>query len=168
MQSTFALVMVHRHFDLDQDEKLIEYRGISTPWKVGANTSSIFGYRIVPRSWAFFADVQLHPTEFRYVVSNDEGQEPKFPVGFIDEFYELLSAHGLERLLGLTAFGPDVLGDGVTEVERTVGRVSLTIPPKDGDVTETTETAWSFGCRESLNDSKFMSARVCWVCQGCK
>ena len=160
--------MIHRHFDLEQDEKLIEYRGISTPWKVGASASSIFGYRIVPRSWAFVAGAQLHPTEFRYVVPKGEDQAPEFPAGFVREFYELLSARGLERLVGLTAFGPDISSTGVAEVERTVGRVSLTIPPNDGELAESTETAWSFGCHESLNDSKFMRARVCLVCQGCK
>ncbi|KAF8247776.1 hypothetical protein K440DRAFT_293830 [Wilcoxina mikolae CBS 423.85] len=168
VQSTFGLIMLHRHFLLDQDEKLIEYRGVSTPWKVGTTSSStIFGGCIVPRCWAFFSDGQLHPTEFRFAVPGEKIQEPEFPAEFVGEFYEFVSIRGLAGLLGLTVFGTVVTVDGMREVERTIGRVSITFPI-DGEEANGTETAWTFGCHERMDDSELMNARICWVCQGCE
>ncbi|KAI5858008.1 hypothetical protein BZA05DRAFT_385560 [Tricharina praecox] len=169
--------MLHRHFSLSLDERLIEYRGVATPWSVGSKTN-IFGGRIVPRSWAFF-DGKLHPTEFQFLAPTapsptptTESPELEFPKAFVREFYDFVAHRGLDGLLGLTLF--DAVGGfpGLREVERTVGRVSVTMPMtvNDGDSDQgiSTETAWTFGCHERMDDSELMNARVCWVCIKCK
>jgi hypothetical protein len=52
MDRTFGLSMVHRHFDLMPDQKLVEYNGTSTPW-----TAGISGMREPrPSIWAFDED----------------------------------------------------------------------------------------------------------------
>jgi len=169
--------MLHRHFALSPDERLIEYRGVATPWSVGDNTE-IFGGHIVPRSWAFF-EGKLYPTEFRFQAPTTSSPPPitaasleaGFPEQFVREFYDFVANRGLDGLLGLTLF--DVVGgfSGLREVERTVGRVSVTFPviAEGGNGQDpSAETAWTFGCHERMDDSKLMNARICWVCQGCK
>jgi len=168
--------MLHRHFSLTLDERLIEYRGVATPWATGYKTE-IFGGRIVPRTWAFF-DGKLHPTEFQFRAPTGSPTPPttgspevQFPEAFVHEFYDFIATRGLDGLLGLTHF--DAVGgfSGLREVERTVGRVSVTFPATAGDGNEQdppTETAWTFGCHERMDDSRLMNARICWVCQGCK
>jgi hypothetical protein len=32
MDRTFGVTLLHRHFELDPDERLVEYRGTSIPW----------------------------------------------------------------------------------------------------------------------------------------
>jgi hypothetical protein len=164
--------MLHRHFSLSHDEKLVEYRGVATPWTVG-DSSEIFGGKIIPRCWAFF-DGELHPTEFRFEAPGKRSSTEKyteFPTGFVDEFSEFIFSRGLNRLLGLTDF--DAVGGfpKTREVERTIGRVSVTFPVTEEQDEEqrknSTETAWTFGCHERMDDSELMNARICWVCHKC-
>jgi hypothetical protein len=162
--------MLHRHFDLQSDEKVVEFRGLSTPWKV-ADSTEIFGGKIIPRSWAFSGDGSLHPIEFRFEFPADQPTqgEPVFQTGFVRELYEFLSSRGLENLLGLTMFDSVTGFSGVREVERTIGRVSVVLPVSgsDDEHRDSAETAWSFGCHERMDDSKLMNARICWVCIDC-
>ncbi|CAK7271225.1 hypothetical protein SEPCBS57363_004506 [Sporothrix epigloea] len=66
MERTFGLAMLHRHFDLGADEKLVEYQGTSTPWKAVAPEMK------EPQSsiWAFDGET-LKPTEFFYSEKED-------------------------------------------------------------------------------------------------
>ncbi|CCX12357.1 Similar to hypothetical protein FOXB_14048 [Fusarium oxysporum Fo5176]; acc. no. EGU75452 [Pyronema omphalodes CBS 100304] len=167
MHSTLGVILLHRHFLLNQDEKLIEYPGVSTPWTVGISSSSIVGGRITPRCWSISSDKQLQPTEFRFVIPGDDLFEPDFPEDFIDDFYGFLLRRGLAALMGLTMFNATDAISGNREVERTIRRISVTIPVQEAQF-EGVEAAWTFGCQENLSDSQFLNARVWWVCQECK
>ncbi|KAA8896200.1 hypothetical protein FN846DRAFT_965870 [Sphaerosporella brunnea] len=175
LHTRLGLIMLHRHFSVYSGEKVVEYNGVATPWDVG-DATEVFGGRLVPRCWAFF-DGKLCPTEFKFEPPR-RGAAPnvtEFPSEFVDEFFNFISKRGLDGLLGLTVF--DSVGgfSGPREAERTVGRVSITLPVdmwtrefEEGvEGTEPTETAWTFGCHESMDDSGLMNARICWVCHEC-
>ncbi len=67
MDRVFGLTMLHRHFDLPDNEKMVEYGGTSTPW-----AATIPGMKDPqPAIWAFDVDGPLKPTEFRYSETQD-------------------------------------------------------------------------------------------------
>ncbi|KAI5806287.1 hypothetical protein EDC01DRAFT_639419 [Geopyxis carbonaria] len=170
VQSLYGLTMLHKHFDISKEEKVVEFKGLATPWEI-ADSMEVFGGRIVPRSWGFFEDGQLHPTEFLFEPpGQDSLKRPPFSKAFVKDLYELLSNYGAERILGLTAFDSVDKFLTVREVEMTVGRVSITlqVPAGDSASVDLPETAWTFGCAERMNDSNLINARICWVCEKCK
>lgn len=160
--------MLHRHFEIDVDERVVEFRGVATPWPI--DSEEVFGGKVVPRCWGFFSDGELHPTEFSFVLPSESTvPDPNFRLAFVEEFYDLLTKWNLERHLGLTLLDP---AEYLTtrRVERTIGRVSITLPAADGqlgkDGATIAETAWTFGCQQSMDDSA-LGGRICWVCQQC-
>lgn len=148
------------------DEKLVEYGGVTTPWQL-SETNEIFGGKAVPRCWAFSRG-ELYPIEFGFNPSGEKTYpEVKFRADFVRELHGLLSQLKLDDIFGLTLL--DVGNDSIYRgIERTVGRVSVTLPITDDQATAAVESVWTFGCHESLDDSSFWPARICWVCQSCK
>lgn len=147
-------------------EKLVEYGGVATPWQL-PETNEIFGGKAVPRCWAF-SEGELYPTEFGFNPSGEDTYpEVTFWADFVKELYELLCQLELDDVFGLT-----VLNDGnllvLRGIERTVGRVSITLPITGDQATTAVESVWTFGCHESLDNSSLWPARICWVCQSCK
>lgn len=166
VHKTFGVMILHRHFDMTQDERLVEYGGVTTPWPL-SETNEIFGGKVVPRCWTF-SKGGLYPIEFGFNPSGENTYpEVKFQAGFVQELHELLCRLEIDDLFGLT-----ILDDGdlstLRGIERTVGRVSITIPVSEGQVASAVESVWTFGCHENMNNSSLWPARICWVCQDCK
>lgn len=156
---------------MEEDERLVEFRGVATPWKDVPESYEVFGGKVFPRCWGFSNNGELLPTEFGFSSGSEEhvDPEPHFDPGFLREFHQILVSNGLEKLLGLTVFDSDSL-QGNRMVERTVGRVSLTLPLKEPGWNDSAgmESAWTFGCHESMDDSNLIVGRICWVCDACK
>ncbi|KAL7275589.1 hypothetical protein RUND412_001467 [Rhizina undulata] len=166
VQKRFGLTLLHRHFDMTPNEKLVEFRDLATPW-ILPDSDEIFGGNIVPKCWAFY-DGELYPTEFGFNPSGENAfTKSTFHAEFVDELYQFLSHWDLKGVFGLVSFNHKEVTSR-RGIERTVGRVSITLPATDAETSTGVEAVWAFGCQESMNDSRMWPARICWVCEGCK
>jgi len=132
--------LLHRHFSLDNDERLVDVGGASVPWS--NDGSEALDLRILPVSWAFEGDT-YHPYEFKFVPPAEEFHEPVVPEPFLIEFNEAIKTHNMQGVLGIrslkTAKKP--------EMEITKGRANVTFD-YDSDVAEydnAIEASWAFG-----------------------
>ncbi|KAE8367094.1 hypothetical protein BDV27DRAFT_124462 [Aspergillus caelatus] len=50
LESTLGVGLLHRHFDLSDKEKLVEFNNVSTPWK-NQQGDKHSGGRILPCAW---------------------------------------------------------------------------------------------------------------------
>ncbi|KAE9566761.1 hypothetical protein CGMCC3_g17072 [Colletotrichum fructicola] len=151
MDRTFGVAMLHRHFDLDPNEKLVEYRGTSTPW-----AATVPGMEGLHGSvWAFDKDGVLRPTEFRYSGSED-AQLSSAAMEFVDRFKTLLKDLGLIGFLGLSRYpGDDFQGS----CEITNGRANINLEPQDypkdlvhiPTIWYFSTELWQRGCRCTCN-----------------
>jgi len=162
-------MVLHKHFDMTPEEKLVEFGNVSTPWLVPeANGDSVFGGKVVPRSWAYSSG-NLYPIEFGFNPPTMENfPRMSFDQDFVIELYGLLVGLGIGDLVGLTVL-PEEIHDTPYGIEKTVGRVSITLPiTPETEPTQAVESVWTFGCHERMDNSKLWPARICWVCQDCK
>ncbi|OAQ98534.1 hypothetical protein LLEC1_02773 [Akanthomyces lecanii] len=137
MERKFGLAMMHRHFDMDPSEKLVEYLGTSTPW-----AGSVAGMREPqPCMWAFDSQGLLRPTEYRYSTMTDgtfEGNELEFAAKLKAE----LASRGLFHLFGLARYPGDNFAGSC---EFTQGRANINLHPKDyPDDLRAFSTIWFF------------------------
>ncbi|PUU77178.1 hypothetical protein B9Z19DRAFT_1128629 [Tuber borchii] len=166
---TLGIMVLHKHFDMTPEEKLVEFGNVSTPWLVPeANGDSVFGGKVVPRSWAFSSG-HLYPIEFGFNPPTVENfPKMSFDQDFVVGLYGLLVGLGIGDLVGLTMLREDI-HDMPYGIEKTVGRVSITLPiTPETEPTQAVESVWTFGCHERMDNSKLWPARICWVCQDCK
>ncbi|KIM41075.1 hypothetical protein M413DRAFT_28156 [Hebeloma cylindrosporum] len=105
IEEKFGLGLLHRHFDMEPSERLVELNNISTPWD--ETDAQSIGGALLSHSW----DALL----------STFGE-------FLAELYAKLRALGLDKTLGLRAHpGPDF--DGLVEV--TVGRANINFHPSE-------------------------------------
>lgn len=163
---TVGLALLHKHFSIEEGERVVEFGHVSTPWPVPPDGRMAGGY-LVPRSWRFWDDM-LEPYEFGF---NHPGQEEykdvPLPSGFVERLRAFLDETNLLDVLGICIIGEDEI---VGRIEKNRGRVNFTVPasrPEDlsVDLTPThSPSVWSFDCKSGLNDSTIKLARACWVC----
>ncbi|KAJ5394741.1 hypothetical protein N7509_006528 [Penicillium cosmopolitanum] len=124
MDRTFGLAMLHRHFDLEPDEMLVDYEGTSVPWKSG----HVSGMK-PPQSaiWAVSSDGEFRPTEFYFSEGKDLniGEDE---LGFMKRFQELLHEHNVTQSFGLCRYPGDDF-NGLCEI--THGRANINLKPND-------------------------------------
>jgi hypothetical protein len=133
--------LLHRHFRLDNDERLVDAGGASVPWS--SEGSEALDSRILPVSWAFEGDT-YYPYEFKFVPPTQELHEPVIPEPFLVEFSEVLKAHNLQDVLGIRALKPGYAKKA--EMEITKGRSNITFD-YDSDAAEddnAIEASWAF------------------------
>ncbi len=63
LKSKLGVGLLHRHFELQDSEKLVEFNNISLPWNSNGDEHS--GGKILPSAWAV-KDGSLTPYEFYY------------------------------------------------------------------------------------------------------
>lgn len=138
--------LLHRHFSLGNDERLVDVGNASVPWSnVG---SGALDSRIIPVSWAFKGDL-YHPYEFKFIPptqarGSKELQEPTIQEPFLVEFNEALKTHHLQGVLGIRSLKGDFKRP---ELEITNGRSNITFE-YDSDAAEednAIEASWAFG-----------------------
>jgi len=161
-----GLALLHKHFTVEEGERVVEFGHVSTPWPVPDDGRVAGGY-VVPRSWRFW-DGSLEPYEFGF---NHPGQEEyddvDLPDDFVRQLQDFLTEANLLDVLGICAIGP---AENVGRIEKNRGRVNFTVPaasPQDLDVRSTpthSPSVWSFDCKVGLNDATIKLARACLVC----
>jgi hypothetical protein len=133
--------LLHRHFSLDNDERLVDVGGASVPWS--DDGSEALDSRILPVSWAFEGDT-YHPYEFRFSPPTQELYKPVVPEPFFVEFNEALKAHDLQGVLGIRSLKTSP--SKKPEMEITKGRSNITFD-YDSDAAEddnAIEASWAF------------------------
>jgi len=141
VNTALGVQLLHRHFILNGDERLVVVGGASVPWS--NEGSEALDSRILPTSWAFDGDL-YHPYEFRFVPPPTELRAPAMPVAFLAEFNEALKAHDLQGVLGIRSFRDGV--GRVPEMEITNGRSNITFD-YDAEAAEgdnAIEASWAF------------------------
>jgi len=119
MQNDFGLVMVHRHFELQNGEILVESENadgslsVAMPWKIEGGVASpseketfdkhsLKGSGVlVPQTWCLAENGHAEPYE--YQLSSTEMTDP--PKQFVKELCCELKKHGLEKLVGVRRLG---------------------------------------------------------------
>lgn len=143
-----AVCLIHRHFDMADDEKLVEYGAISTPWSYNQADDNMMGGSVKPRSWVFKGG-KMVAYEFGF---NQWGQAPVYrdlpdKPAFYADFNTFLEQEGLNGLLGLTLL-TDRKQAGVVKVEKTFGRANIVFPMPDSwdqdNEKETVPAQWEY------------------------
>ena len=157
---TFVLQLLHRHFDMDPNEKLVEYGPVQNPWPVAADQEVVDGGDVLPKSWRMYNN-ELHPFEFQFMPAAEPREVPVFTKAFVDDLRAVLKTTGLDKIVGI-ALADKAAGSKPEDlVEITVGRNSMMVPagktPVQG-VDGTVAAAWSFN--GNANDNA-KTARWC-------
>lgn len=123
MERMFGLAMLHRHFDLEGNERLVDYQGTSTPWQ-----AALPGMKDPQAAiWAFDDNDVLRPIEFRYSETVDVPLPENAP-DFIGKFNAFLKQLNMVGVLGLARYpGDDFQGS----CEITHGRANINLKPED-------------------------------------
>jgi len=138
----YGIGILHRHFDMAPNERLVEVNHVSTPWREGDCERT--GASIVPTSWLFRGN-QLIPYEFSFVglgAKNKAGRtQPSEYPQFLQELATTLKKFKLHRYLALVVHpGPEYQGS----VEFTAARANITVHPTEVSIPHTLDAAFFF------------------------
>lgn len=172
MTERLGLTLLHRHYTIEEHERVVEYGHVATPWPVTGNNVVSAG-RIVPRAWMFSGTGPI-PYEYGF---NSEGEDLysnfDFPDGFVAEFTSFLEQYDLQDSFGICTMGE---AEWTGRVERTIGRVSVTVPMaglqeaiEEKEAVERilddyVPSVWSFDCKIGLESATMKLARNCLWC----
>jgi hypothetical protein len=142
VEGSLGVGLVHRHFDLSADERLVQEGNKSTPRDI----EDVNKTNVIPSAWAF-RNGALYPYEFKVTLQGANG--PELPPAFISELYALLKSNKYEDVLGVITFS----GEPTCE-ERTEGRANiLTLVQGDPASSHTVPASWGFfGTADSDNE----------------
>jgi hypothetical protein len=133
VEECLGVGLVHRHFDMDSDEILVQEGMISKPYTM----KEIEDSNIVPTSWTF-RDNTLYPYEFEFAPS--DATAFGFSQEFLTELRDLLKAFDYDTFLGITTYRK-----GPTLFERTEGRNNiLAVVEGDPASDHTVPASWYF------------------------
>ncbi|GAO19842.1 uncharacterized protein UV8b_04509 [Ustilaginoidea virens] len=152
MDRRFGLAMIHRHFDLEHHEKLVEYKGTSIPWSGGFSGMK----EPQPAMWSFDDKGVLRPIEFYYSEAHD-GNFAEKDLELIAKFKTELALRGLDNVFGLVRYPGDKF-DGSCEFSQ--GRANINLQPKDypavlkafSTIWFFSEPLWKRGCTCKCNE----------------
>lgn len=159
--------LLHRHFSLSNDERLVDVGKASVPWS--NHGSNALDLRIIPVSWAFEGD-SYRPYEFKFIPptqakgSQAELQEPAMQEAFLVEFNEALKTHNLQGVLGIRSLKGDLKRP---EMEITKGRSNITFEYDSGaaEADGAIEASWAFDGKGKPN-TRTHCASYCSPCSG--
>lgn len=121
--NTFAVSLVHRHFELKAGEKLVEFNSISTPWNVD---NKILGGIVEPTSWVSEGE-EIRPYEFSFKPRTTEPEGIlNVHKAFVEAFFGLLIEYGLQGIVGLMRLPAAGFTGGL---EVTQGRSNIILTP---------------------------------------
>ena len=147
MNEKFELALLHRHYNISPNEKVVELGPVSSPWDVADRGEEIPGGSVLPRSWRVY-DGELKPLEFKFIPKRDMAtqQQTTFPKAFVKELIQLLFEAGLDDILGIQLIDKEREKSEVELMEVTYGRSSLMIPavPREDLLTEAFAASWCF------------------------
>lgn len=174
LHNIYGVSLLHRHFDMSPEERLVESGNVSAPWSYHQPSSSLFGGSVVPRSWMYSsADRAFYPIEFGYNAQLQQTYPSTPPsdmangTAFLDEFCTLLEQYNMTDILGLTTMSPNA--PGTMKIEKTWGKTNVvfTVAEDESDVSskETISAMWNFG---AVQPSKRNNYRVMGCQSGCR
>ena len=134
VQDLFGLALVHQHFEIQQNEKLVTFGNVAVPIISSPDDLSVAASR-----WAFSGN-KLIPYEF---TAGAENIDVDNHVAFLDKISQALHSSGLADNLGLCSAGSIAGKDSEPTMEFTSGRANVTLPfdrnPLEGD---SVDAAW--------------------------
>ncbi|KAI0137609.1 hypothetical protein F4776DRAFT_622711 [Hypoxylon sp. NC0597] len=146
VQSILGLTLIHRHFSLNDGEKLVNYGAVAYPWDMSNATDEV-AREIHPSSWRFTGPSTLAPYEFEYIAGPASPENPldKPKVqAFLDRLGALFQEHNVAHLLGVQRL--DTVTNTETGLEFTAERANITLPLKAAgpDGTNAVDALWIF------------------------
>ncbi|KAL4934821.1 hypothetical protein BDV06DRAFT_217856 [Aspergillus oleicola] len=152
----YGISLLHKHFSMEANQRLVDFRNISAPWTVNENDDFVVpkyeGF-IIPRTFRFFHG-NLTPFEFDFSFFSPSRRDTDRQ--FLQKLSALLHQHGLENILGvrsLDRYDPDL------SVEITEGKANIMIPRGSFKESELIEAFWVFG---PYNLQKCHCREYCW------
>ncbi|KAL8398166.1 hypothetical protein RB596_005626 [Gaeumannomyces avenae] len=146
--------LLHRHFDMDEDETLVEHGSTSTPWKVPQDPADFMGGRIAHAAGRP-ADAADH-------------------AAFVGELQAILRKHDLDSTLSLVSVTPDYLPGGrgageeaaAAKCERTFGRANVVFDIGTGELADKDKrtSVWVFGRPNNSRQEAMLCFSGC-MCQ---
>ena len=134
VQDIFGLALLHQHFEIQQNEKLVTFGNVAIPIR-----SSPDGLSVAASRWAFSGD-KLIPYEF---TAGAENIDMDTHVAFLVEMSQALRSSALADNLGLCSAGSIAGKDSEPTMEFTSGRDNVTLPfdrdPLEGN---SVDAAW--------------------------
>ncbi|KAJ2896792.1 hypothetical protein MKZ38_005238 [Zalerion maritima] len=129
VEGTLSLALLHRHFEMAPDERLVEHGDMSVPWQVNDQIEDLPvkapSGKLVGRTFKLM-DGTVVPVEFGFNPSH--GPAPYRPLPDAPEFYRELSAilerDGLSDIIGLATISGKY-EPGYIVTERTFGGVNV-------------------------------------------
>ncbi|KAL2697579.1 hypothetical protein AAEP93_011483 [Penicillium crustosum] len=144
-----AVALLHRHFEMESNEKLVELGPVSSPWPIPAQDESVLGGDVLPHTWRVFQN-ELHAVEFRFVPKQEvqNTRKVQFTQAFFQDFCEYVKSNGLENIVGISQIehGREASQSDVQLMEVTHGRNSIMVPAVDTSEIPgpTFQTVWAF------------------------
>lgn len=154
MHERYGVSLLHKHFSMETNQRLVDLRNMSTPWTVNNSDIVVPKYEgfIIPRTFRFFNGV-WSPVEFDFSpCSSDGDSDHEFLVGIS----ALLHQHGLDNVLGLRAldrYDPEL------SVEITEGKTNIMMPRGSVKDSELIEAVWVFSTDD---DQRCHCREYCW------
>jgi hypothetical protein len=121
MERCFGLQIAHRHFDVEQDEKVVHYGSCAVPWKASEGMPEP-----QPTVWAII-DGCARAVEFRHSTSAATELGPR-ESRFMDAFSRLQEDQGISGLFALCEYPGD---DFEGSCEITQDRCNINLKPRD-------------------------------------
>lgn len=143
VQDKLGVRLLHRHFDMNPNERLVEVRKTSFPIEVDVTEEPVIPWHagnIVPQVYRSMGS-WLVPCEFAW--EEGEGADAfDFDDQFARRFGELLEEYGMQDLLGLCRRGPE--DESHLSMEVTHGRVNVMVPQESIGAPEHVEAFWAY------------------------
>ncbi|KAF9473385.1 hypothetical protein BDN70DRAFT_885900 [Pholiota conissans] len=169
VQEKYGIALLHNHFPLQANQRLVDYRNTATAWLVDDEVSPVstkYNGQIVPRAYMFEKD-DIVPYEFSFVsaAENDGVTDVATDVQFFNVLNQTLTSLGLEKLFGVRDLRDH---DNNLGVEITEGEANIMLP-HDGthSPSELIEALWVFGPKTAPCYCLCYCARSCgrhWRC----
>jgi hypothetical protein len=142
VQSKYGLALLHNHFPLEGNKRLVDYHNTATGWLVDDDFSAVspkYNGLVVPRAYMFEND-DIIPYEFSFVPATD------IPVSIDTEFFDALNQTltnlGLEKLFGVRDLKDH---DDDLCIEVTEGGANIMLPRSDSvPPADLIEALWVF------------------------
>lgn len=159
MQDRYGVCLLHRHFDLQETEQVVEYGGVATPWPTNCPLPT--DSQLHPTVWKISGGM-LEPYEFQFIpaaATQEESLQHPVNEGFVRVLYGFLKENDLLDVFGLARLScsPSKM-PMIPCFEANIGRVSLTFP-----VDDTVTGVGAMWCFES--QGKGICVRVCSQCR---
>ena len=135
LEGDFGVCLIHRHFDIDPNEKLVEFNNITLPLTINVGLNEFAGkedHLIYDTAWMLDSNGKWMAYEYSFSLTRGKDsyivniQDVKYR-DFLVEFTAAVTAGGWETILGLRAWpGPGF--QGVLEI--TQGKANYNLAPQ--------------------------------------